>query len=288
MSRFVLLFALCCFFSLSVTQKTLSGTWYISSQSFSCPAVNTWFKINETNTTSHAVTFSHFYPNGTQVQGNCTAIDSVIVCGQLVTNYQCDKTGLFANTWGNATVTWDSYNSLEVNFTILYNNTPVGSNATSCQYFGGKQTFTWQQGDWRVASCNCQDSCCYQVGSTFNIKAVNDFTNKPQANFTGQLTGDYCNNTIVAQDTCYLEYTNTTSLTNMTSYSLNCTVLGCKSPVYFDLFTNVSTYGLLQWNGCQANLVLKGSAADKSTSFGGRLGAVLVMFMVVALLQLLN
>jgi hypothetical protein len=207
----------------------------------------------------------------------------------LTTSYNCDKSGIFANLNGTVNVTWDSYSKLDTTISFL-NNQATGS-PYNCTYYGEQQQFAWKQGDWRVASCDCQSSCCYQIGSSFNVKALYDIQNKPQANFTGQLTGDFCNNTMATVDTCYLDSTQSASTTNYTTFSLNCTTLGCKTgqdSVKFTIATNETTSGYLQWNGCTAKLVLRGSSADKSTSFGGRLGAVLVMFLVVALMQLLN
>ena len=285
---FLTLFAL---LSLSLSQKVLSGTWWLSSKSiYNCPSMATFFKINETNSTSHATTFNYFNSSDAEFNGTCRAIDSVIQCGQLVTTFQCDRTGIFAGSFYNTTVTWDSYSSLSVNVSINFNITNSSGlyQVQACNYYGQKQPFSWLEGDWRITSCSCSDSCCYQLGSYLNLKALTDWTNRPRANLTGNLVGDFCNNTMTAQDTCWLEGASS-GVANFTTWNLNCTTMGCKnSPVQLSISSNQSSTAVLNWNGCYASAVLRGSTVDRSSSFGGRLGwtlALVVMMMVMVWMQ---
>ena len=72
----------------------------------------------------------------------------------------------------------------------------------NCIYTGSKSNLYVKPGKWKVKNCTCL-ACCFGVGQKFNIDLLDDYQNRPSINyFTGELTGEYCENTLAAEDFC--------------------------------------------------------------------------------------
>lgn len=276
--------------TMAVSPRVIEGTWMLaSSASYSfCPKIFPFFKIAVTNQTSGETNFSSWSEwEQKMYSGSCKIQNSSLSCGILQTNLTCDTSTnyIFNSSDGNLRISWDTLYSQYMYFAINY--TIYGFPQT-CAYEFNKLgvNFNPVKGDWRVKTCSCSSSCCYALGSSINLNPIDDYHNKPHASLSGTLSGDWCENNLASSDDCYLNTTSTSSSDNKTFFKMHCTTMSCRDyhDAYFGLSYNETSTGLLKWNSglCSADLVLKGSQADKNNS-AGRL-AWFIALMILALL----
>lgn len=279
--------------STSFQQIVFNGTWLLSSVNLSsCPQPNQdmYFRVNETNHTTHSVELSYYYKNGTKMLGKCTAVNTSVECGSLTTVLTCEKSSMFNNLLSNYVfLTWDSYDNNKLTYIAAFNITygfSSWSNET-CQYTSYPFTYSWRKGDWVVTNCSCDPGCCYQPGTVLSWKDLDDYQNRPYHNLSGTLRGGYwCNNTMAQNDRCY--FTSSSSYGNYTANTLVCETLGCRNnnkatALYFNNYTAVLAWGA-GGSQCVAKLSLVGAPNS-----GERMGIMMLfIFGMLALLAFLN